>query len=156
MTKGKISTLVDSETLSNSMMVLINAVYFRGLWKYPFEKTITKGFQLEAKVNEQREFVELTAELHYIYSKPLSAKILRLPYSGRHFSMFVILPFEADGLDNLVDQLDAERLSSEVDRMELLEVHVLLPKFKFNSLIKLKSIVKAVRRRKFKQSFYLV
>jgi serpin A len=150
--QGKISSLVDSESLSNAAMLLLNAVYFRGLWRLPFEETISRGFQVEPNMNVTKEFVEQTSEFYYSYSKTLSARLLRLPYEGHRFSMFVVLPFEADGLDDLIDQLDAETLSKEIDNMELTTVHVVLPKFRFDSSTKLNSVIKAVKKVTFSNS----
>lgn len=145
-TQGKLSTLVDSESLSNTVMLFINAIYFRGLWRYPFDQTTAKNFQVEPNVNITKEFVEQTAEFHYYYSKSLSAKILRLPYQGARFSMFLLLPFESDGLDTLINNLDSKNLSDEVENMEMTNVHVMLPKFRFDSSTKLNSVIKAVKK----------
>jgi serine protease inhibitor len=144
-TKGKLASLVDSESLKNSVMLLVNVVYFHGLWRFPFNDIIVKDFHVEPNVNVTKEFVEQTAEFYYFYSKSLGAKILRLPYEGRHFSMFFILPFQFDGLNELVDKLDSAILSNEVDNMEPTNVHVVLPKFRFDSSMKLNSVIKAVK-----------
>lgn len=144
-TSGKVSSLVDQESLANAAMVLVNAVYFQGLWKFPFDKTMTKDFLVQSKKNVSKEFIEQTAEFHYYYSKALGAKILRLPYEGKKFSMFLLLPFAADGLNDLIQKIDAENLTHEVGNMEATDVHVVLPKFKFDSSTKLNSVVKAVK-----------
>lgn len=146
-TNGKIPTFVDAESLSNSMMILINAIYFRGLWKVPFEKTKSLNFQVGGKMNVTKEFVEQVSEHDYLYSKALNAKIIRLPYEGGKFSMFVLLPFKVDGLNDLIDQLDAKILKQEVDRMDIVEVIVTLPKFKFESAMQLNQIIRSVRRK---------
>lgn len=133
--------------------MLINAIYFRGLWKVPFEKTKTLDFQVRGKTNVAKEFVEQTSEYYYLYSKALNAKIVRLPYEGGKFSMFVLLPFEADGLNDLIDLMDGEVLKKEVERMEILEVSVTLPKFKFDSAMTLNSVIRSVSRKKNVQKF---
>lgn len=36
-TRGKIKEIVDDNTLQASLCVLINALYFKGLWQSPFK-----------------------------------------------------------------------------------------------------------------------
>lgn len=51
---------------------------------------------------------------YYFYSKKLNAKILRLPYNGRRYSMFIILPNENNDLDGVIDRLDSRVIKDEV------------------------------------------
>lgn len=143
-TNGKISSLVDSESLSTAVMLLINAVYFRGLWRFPFEETVTKDFYIDQNAHVKKEFAEQTGTFYYYYSKNLEAKILRLPYEGGRFSMFLVLPFEVDGLGKIIETLSAETLNDEVSRMEEISVHVVLPKFRFDSSTNLNNIIRKV------------
>jgi serine protease inhibitor len=143
-TNGKISDLVDSESLSNAVVLLINAVYFQGLWLYPFEDFATKEFHADRNTKHKKEFVEQTRDFVYYYSKELQAKLLRLPYHGDKYSMVLILPFEIDGLQNIINNLDSDVLEKEVSKMEEITVHVALPKFKFDTSMNLNSIVKKV------------
>lgn len=144
-TNGKVTSLVDPDSLPEAVMILINAIYFRGFWRQPFEKTITKEFFVEPESQANKEFVELTGNFHYFYSKNLSAKIIRLPYEGDRYSMFLLLPFENDGLDKFVEALDSELIKDEVNRMEDISVHVVLPKFKFDSSLALNNVIQKVR-----------
>jgi serine protease inhibitor len=146
LTNGKITSLIDREPSTDTVMMLINAVYFRGLWQIPFNHTITKDFFVEASSGVAKEFVQQTSDFYYVYSKDLEAKIVRLPYEGGRFSMFVLLPFDVDGLTKLVEKLNAEKINAEIGKMELYEVNVTLPKFKFDSELKLKSVLQAVSR----------
>lgn len=143
-TNGKIASLVDSESLSSAVMVLLNAIYFRGLWRYPFEEVVRRDFATNAHSKGSKEFAEITESFYYYYSKDLQAKILRLPYEGGRYSMFLLLPFENDGLDLLIENLDSAKIEKEVDRMEEIRVHVMLPKFKFDTSSNLNDAIKKV------------
>ena len=37
-TRGKITSIVDDDALRQATCVLINALYFKGVWEMPFKK----------------------------------------------------------------------------------------------------------------------
>ena len=43
-TNGRIKDLVTEDSVSNSIVLLINALYFEGAWRFPFNKTFTSSF----------------------------------------------------------------------------------------------------------------
>ena len=43
-THGRIKNLVTADSVSNSIVLLINALYFEGAWHFQFNKTFTSGF----------------------------------------------------------------------------------------------------------------
>lgn len=143
-TNGKIASLVEEESLRSAAMILINAIYFGGLWRTPFEETVEKEFFIEPTTQVKKEFAEVTADFYYYYSRTMGAKILRLPYEGSRFSMFIILPFEVDGLEKLINNFNSSLLTEEVNRMREISVHVMLPKFRFDTSINFNQIVKEV------------
>lgn len=116
-TKGHIKDLVSEDSVANSVVLLINALYFEGTWRFGFNKSLTAPFHgTDKKVD--KSFMEQTGNFYYFNSKKLNAKILRLPYNGRKFSMFVILPNEGVALDSVVDRLDGNLLKDEIWYMD--------------------------------------
>lgn len=144
-TGGKIKDLVSEDAVTNSVVLLINALYFEGTWRFGFNKTIAADFQVAPGQKIKKQFMERTGNFYYFYSKHLDAKILRLPYNGRRYSMFVVLPNESANLENVIERLSSETIKNEVWHMDEVEVHVVLPKFKFDSSVNLNEVVKQVR-----------
>lgn len=144
-TNGRIKDLVTEDSLQNAVVLLINAMYFEGTWRTPFNKTFTAPFQVSNGKRSDRSFMERTGNHYYFYSKHLNSKILRIPYSGRRYSMFIILPNEGQFLDNVIDLVSSETLKNEVWHMDEVEVHVVLPKFKFDTSLHLNEVVKKVK-----------
>lgn len=144
LTQGRLSDLVSEDSVSAAVILLVNAIYFEGTWRFGFNKTISREFYTARTKKVQKQYMEQTGNFFYFYSNHLNAKILRLPYNGRRFSMFIILPNEVDGLENVVERLSAETLKNEVWHMDILEVHTVIPKFKFDSSINLNNVVKAL------------
>jgi serine protease inhibitor len=144
-TRGKVANLVTPDSMSNAIMILINAVYFRGVWELPFNSTIENDFYLAPNNTQKKTFMEQTDNFSYSFSAARKLRMLRLPYQGKRFSMFVILPFEKDGLADIIELLsDSELVTTMQGEMYETNVHVVLPKFKFDSSMKLKSILKEV------------
>jgi serine protease inhibitor len=142
--RGHLTELVTEESVSNSVLLLINSLYFEGSWRYQFNKTFTRDFNHATGKKSPRQFMELTNNFYFFYSQHLNAKILRLPYIGRRFSMFIILPNEVNGLDSVIDKLASDTLKNEVWHMDELETHVVLPKFKFDTSINLNDVCRSM------------
>ncbi|GAV77684.1 Serpin domain-containing protein [Cephalotus follicularis] len=133
------------------MVVLANALYFKGDWLDPFDayNTRDRDFHL---LNGKTVRVPLMAKGYTVnfYGSFDDFKLLKLPYDhvqgNKQLSMYVFLPHKKDGLQDLMLKFDSDPslLTKQYDlRREELEVF-LIPKFKFsyaftasNSMIKL-------------------
>ncbi|GIY05740.1 uncharacterized serpin-like protein TK1782 [Caerostris extrusa] len=131
-TKGKIEKLFDSLSPS-TIMVLLNAVYFKGTWKYQFETRNTamqmfynNGLQSGGKSVSMMHMTE-----RFPYTTFDDFKALELPYKGENVSMLVLLPNQRDGISALESSMTPEKLSQVQQQMRKTKVVVSLPKFKF-------------------------
>ncbi|XP_021572854.1 serpin B4-like isoform X2 [Carlito syrichta] len=126
-TNGKIKDLFPNDSLKDVVLVLVNAVYFKGQWEEKFHKEHT---------NEEKFWV----------NKDVQAKILEIPYKGKDLSMIVLLPNEIDGLQKLEDELTAEKLIHWMSPQNMSERHVnlYLPRFKVEESYDLKDTLKAM------------
>jgi serine protease inhibitor len=123
---------------------MLNAVYFKGLWTKPFGDDLVAG-QFHTKEGPvQTQFMTLKQDFYFHDSSTLNALFLRLPYRGRKFSMIVVLPKDANGIDQLVDQLDATNLNRALWYMDPAEVNILMPKFKFDYTSHLNSAIESL------------
>ncbi|KAJ6809253.1 serpin-ZXA-like [Iris pallida] len=102
-----------SESLdSSSVLVLCNALYFKGAWERKFDASMTehsKFYQLNGS-SVRVPFMK-SREKQFI-SCYNGFSVLKLPYERgadrRQFSMYIILPDERDGLWNLSEILSSE------------------------------------------------
>lgn len=149
-TQGHIKDLVKTSDVESAVMLMLNAVYFKGLWRQPFfeNQTYVSDFYLSAAEKsgqaKQSQFMSQTGRFFYVESNQLNAKVLRLPYKGQKFSMYIILPNRADGFDDLVRHLDSSLLHNAKWLMDETEVHVVLPKFKFDYSSNLNEVLKGL------------
>ncbi|XP_003121745.2 plasminogen activator inhibitor 2 [Sus scrofa] len=148
-TKGKIPSLlpegsVDAET----KMVLVNAVYFKGKWKTPFQKKLNGLYPFRVNLTKRIpvQMMLLHEKLNIGYLADLKAQILELPYAG-DVSMFLLLPDEvaesSTGLELLESEITYDKLNTWIseDTMAEDDVEVYLPQFKLEEHYELKSIL---------------
>ncbi|XP_065165118.1 uncharacterized protein [Atheta coriaria] len=133
-TQGKISKLTDPGDVTNAVMLLVNALYFRGYWshQFPKEKSHIGGFYLAPGQAVQVPFMATTEWYYYVESETLDSKIIRIPFKGKKFSMIIILPNAKAGLNYLLERINVIKLQQEVNYMDKRNVDLVLPKFKFD------------------------
>jgi serine protease inhibitor len=142
-TEGKIANLVNEEAVSNAVLLLVNALYFEGKWLNAFNKTVQRQFN-RSNGRKQTTFMEHTRNYYFISSDKLNSRILRIPYAGEKYSMFIILPKDGTTVDQVISKLDHRALSNEIKDLEEIEVHAVIPRFKFDTSVKLNDAIKAV------------
>lgn len=134
-TNQKIKDLIPKNGLDQlTRLVLVNAIWFKGEWLWPFEKAATKDESFYVNPTEK-----VTAPLMhrqgkgYRYAEADGVQILELPYQGDKLSMVVLLPQAKDGLTELEAMLTTEKLEAWMGRVGVPaagKVDVYLPKFK--------------------------
>ena len=134
-TDGLINSIVKSSSFSEATkMVLVNAIYFKANWKYPFDEKLT-GF-MNFRTNPDKYFrfrhgMKMnTDQLSYAkYNiKDLKAEILALPYADENFRMLLILP-ETHIEDLNLDKLNFNSLDVNLQKKK---IDLTLPKFKID------------------------
>ena len=94
-TRDKIKNLIKPEHVNgDTMFVLINAIYFKAKWKYPFEKrkTRSKLFYTEVEQSKKVEMMDLTGPFEFADLSSLQSTMLRLPYDGDRIVFDILLP----------------------------------------------------------------
>jgi len=142
-TNGKITEFFPLGMLThNTKLTLVNAIYFKGLWKYQFneQKTFLAPFYAFGKrQNEQVvKMMSMTAKLKYFRDEVNACKIVQLSYNGEHVSMLLLLPEQLDGLTKFEQTLTNENLERWMGHLIETKVSVSIPKFKFNQELDLK------------------
>jgi len=114
------------------VMYLINAVYFKGQWKYKFETSATqdKSFRLPdgSMITAAAMMRDITVPA-YVSD---DFKIVELPYGQGNFTMSVILPDADFPMTQMMARLTHENWSLWKSQFTNMEVQLQLPKFKFS------------------------
>ncbi len=134
-TRGKIDKMI-SEIDAMVMMYLINAIYFKGDWTYPFDEelTMTGDFYLEDGSTVDVQMMENHGDYKYGGSGDLEA--LRLPYGRDMVSMYIILPLGDTDLDKAIREINRESWQVFMDSFAERDVNLKMPKFEIEYGIK--------------------
>ncbi|GBN20088.1 putative serpin-like protein TK1782 [Araneus ventricosus] len=115
-----------------AVLIILNAVYFKGLWLDPFKQQYTylqDFYNKGGKNNCPREVDMMHITETFPYTKQESYKALELPYKGRDISMLILLPDSEDGLSELENSLSSTFIKDVKQSMSSTEVRVALPRF---------------------------
>ncbi|XP_052585519.1 serpin B6 isoform X1 [Peromyscus californicus insignis] len=134
-TEDKIRELLSPGTLnSDTLLVLVNAIYFKGNWENQFDKEDTREMPFKITKNEEKPvqmmFKKFTVNMTYIGE--IFTKILLLPYAGNELNMIIMLPDEHVELRTVEKEITYEKFMewTRLDKMDEEEVEVFLPRFK--------------------------
>jgi serpin B len=129
-TNGLITNMIDNLD-PNTVMLLINAIYFKGKWKSQFDvaNTVQGSFYKPGNLTEQVPMMKQTSD--YKIYKGSGFTLAELPYGQGNFVMDVILPDDNNGIDNIVSLLDGNTLNGWLNLMSSRKTDLSFPRFKY-------------------------
>lgn len=131
-THGKIPAIVE-HIPGNMVMYLINAVYFKGMWKQPFDpaQTAPRDFNLPDKNILTTDFMRLDASFPMYQGQIADA--IELAYGEGQYSMVVLKPKNGHTPADVIDHLAAHGAWNQwTDGLRAGKANLHLPKFKFS------------------------
>jgi serpin B len=140
-TKGKISQII-SGIPGDAVMYLINAIYFKAVWKYKFDlkSTILSPFHLADGGEVKCKLMYQVNNFNYYKSSDFAA--LEIPYCKDNIEMLVILPNDNRDINKMLDEFESPTFSQILSGMKSYRVILKLPKFEINYNISLKNTLK--------------
>ena len=140
-THNKIPTIIE-EFEDVPLMVLLNAVYFNGVWKSKFDPKQTHNlwFNLSDDSWKETPMMTQTTTLEYASNDLFSA--INLPYGKGNFQMTVILPNLNKTTKDVIAQLTNENwISWQNAFAPKNQLIVTMPRFKFSWDMKLNEVL---------------
>lgn len=140
-TSGKIKAPLGKLTPLD-IMVLVNAVYFKGLWQNPFDAKFTQpsNFTLMDSTQIKVPLMMREGSYHFVENDELQA--VRLPFGDGKMAMSFILPKK--GLNSFQKSISPESFVKLQTEMRAQEVNLQVPRFKikmkFDLIPSLKSL----------------
>ena len=128
-TNNKIPTILDFIS-SSDVMYLINAIYFKGIWKYQFEKKDTQDLPF-TKENGTTQNVKMMSQTENLnYSADENARYLEMPYCHKAFSMIIALPQPEKDLKDVIQNMTSDSWNNATKYMQARSINLQLPRFK--------------------------
>ncbi len=141
-TRGRIPSVVDSLE-PFSPVVTMNAVYFKGLWKVPFEIAETREEQFTLQDGAKQLVPLMRQSGEFRYAERGGAQIIRLPYKGG-MSMRVVLPPKDTPFPKFCAELTSTVGTSWTRAMGERDGHIRLPCFRIETQADLSAPLKAL------------
>jgi serine protease inhibitor len=112
-----------------TVVVLTDAVYFKGRWSAPFDpkKTESRVFHLQTGATVNAPMMTQSGEYPYFENKDFQA--IRLPYGNDRFAMYIFLPRKPGGLPGLLRALDQPHWNQWTGQLGRRKGRIVLPKF---------------------------
>lgn len=128
-TNDKILNVLD-QIPDGAVMYLINAIYFKGNWKFEFDPEETQErtfYDLDGNSTMLVDMMKQQAEFNYYQHDKFQA--IELPYGDEKYSMIVMMPDVGEFAD-FQDILNYDNFQQWTSGMEMTDMIVELPKFK--------------------------
>ncbi len=143
-TNGKIDKIINSPIGPDVLMILLNAVYFKGTWTIEFDtaRTFEEKFNLEDGSTVTVDMMQQDTILSYFQNEFLQA--VSLPYGDKSFAMTILLPVFSHTLDDLMAELTPENWQTWLGNFTDNEVVLFMPKFTFEYEVSLNEALSAL------------
>ena len=128
-TEGLIQEILD-QIPADVRMMLLNALYFKAAWVYPFDPQVTTEGTFYGE-SGQTQVKYMQNQARFEYGEFPGYKVVSLPYKNWKYAMMIVLP---DDIDAAVEDLTADKynyLFTHLDRDA--KVRVVLPRFKLET-----------------------
>lgn len=142
------NVLQPSSVDSQTAMVLVNAIVFKGLWEKAFKDEDTQAMPFRVTEQESKP-VQMMYQIGLFRVASMASekmKILELPFASGTMSMLVLLPDEVSGLEQLESIINFEKLTewTSSNVMEERKIKVYLPRMKMEEKYNLTSVLMAM------------
>lgn len=139
-TNGLIKNMIENLN-DNTVMLLINAIYFKGKWKSQFDVANTVqgtfykpgGIASEVPVMKQKSDYKIFTGNGFVLAE--------FPYGQGNFVMDVILPGENDGINGIMPLMTNNNFNGWLGQMGIRETELSFPRFKYSFKKQLKDIL---------------
>lgn len=129
-TRGTIDQIVTPPIDSQTIMFLINAVYFKGSWTSPFETELTSEQAFNLVDGQTVTVPTMYQSGSFDYLKSSGFQALRLPYGeDEQMAMVLFLPDQNTSLSEFQNQLNQDNWSNWQAHFEAKAGTLMLPKF---------------------------
>ena len=129
-THGKINKILE-ELDPNAVMVILNAVYFKGEWSLKFSEYSTRKLPFYNLGTEEINVDTMDQIEHFSYYEDKNVQAIQLPFIKDYMSAIIILPSKGININKYIDTLYIQNneYNKIIEGLKYSKVHIQLPKF---------------------------
>jgi serpin B len=142
-TGGKIERIID-QIDRDSVLFLINAIYFKGKWSVEFKKEETKEDNFTLADGRQKKHPMMTQSGKYDYFDGKKFQAVSLPYGDRRLSMYIFLPAKGSTLAELQKSLTVENWEKWMEEFNQTSGDIVVPRFRVEYEVELNDALAAL------------
>jgi serpin B len=139
-TNGLIKKMIDKLN-DNTVMLLINAIYFKGKWKSQFDESNTIQMPFYKSAGNQVTIPMMKQKTDFNVYAGNGFILAEFPYGQGNFVMDVILPNEQNGLTNTLASVSDASFTAWLSQLSVRETNVSFPRFKYGYKKTLKEVL---------------
>jgi len=144
MTNERIKGLLPEGTVkSETRLMLVNALYFKGAWASPFNPSATRSASFHLLDGGQSPVSMMERRMVFPYMKGDGFQAIALPYVGNATRMLLIVP-DAGRFGEVEARLSASFLESVRQKQQNTDLNLQLPKFQVETAIDLPGVMGAL------------
>jgi len=126
---------------SDAAMYLINAIYFKGIWRKKFDPKSTFISQFTTESGSQVDVNMMHQTDTFAYAQDEKAQYLDMPYGNKAYNMTVILPNYQTTTNDILSDMTVDKWNQTLQNLSNQEVEVYLPRFKSENKFELKPVL---------------
>ena len=130
-THKKIPKIVDTITGADKM-ILINAIYFKGIWQQPFDKKETRLDTFYGSNKQINKIMFMNSTKKFDYFEDEGTQAISLNYIKDNLSALIILPKKKSGINNYIEHFTSEKYNMIIGNLTNKKVELSLPRFEFD------------------------
>lgn len=128
-TQGKIPKVLDSIS-PDHVMFLMNALYFKGDWKYQFDTQQTKNWPFTLADGSEKQVPMMFTKTDLRAYTTAAYQAVELPYASGQFNMTLLLPAGNQSVGELTASFDNTAWEALQQGLQQQSIQIGLPKFK--------------------------
>ena len=142
-TNGKIEKIVDRIS-PQTLLFLINAIYFKGNWQDEFDKSQTRPGIFHLSDGNEKQVEMIRREGEYPYFRGENFEATSLPYGDGRLGMYIFLPNRDSNLNKFLGNLNAGNWGDWISQFQDRRHDMMLPRFKLEYEVSLNDTLEAL------------
>jgi len=130
-TNGKIPLIVKAIDPAD-VMLLINAIYFKGHWRNGFDPSKTNNGEFHTAAGAVQTAPMMSLGGKFTFAFTTDAQVVELPYGNGAFVMTIAIPADGHSINEMMNGLDAAHFAGWVAQLKDGDLDLTMPKFTFD------------------------